>query len=99
MTENSYYTYILSNFKRTTLYIGITSNLTKRLYQHSQGQGSSFTKKYKLKYLMYYEVFENVNDAIYREKFLKGKRRQYKIELIKSLNPCFLDLSANVNNY
>ena len=62
------YVYILSNHTRTTFYIGVTSNLGQRLQQHEDGVGSKFVQKYNLKYLMYYEEFERVTDAIQREK-------------------------------
>ena len=94
--KKNYYVYILSNYKRTTLYTGFTSNLKRRVYEHSQGKINGFTKKYKIKYLIYYEVFKDVNDAIYREKFIKGKKRSYKLNLIHTINPNWQDLSENI---
>jgi len=91
-----YYVYILSNYKRTTLYIGVTSNLKRRIFDHSQGRIKGFTQKYKMKYLMYYEVFEDVGDAINREKSLKVKTRKKKENLINSINQDWKDLSSNV---
>ena len=82
-----YYVYILSNYKKTTLYIGLTSDLKRRVFEYSQGSIKGFTQKYKLKYLMHYEVFEGVIEAINREKSLKGKSREKKEILIKSTNP------------
>ena len=94
--QKEYYVYILSNYKRTTLYIGVTSNLKRRVFEHLQGDVPGFTKKYKLKYLMYYEVFEDGLDAIYREKQLKGKTRNKKENLINSINPKWRDLSSDL---
>lgn len=62
------YVYILSNYKRNVLYIGVTSDLEGRIREHKNSQGSFFTKKYKLKYLMYFEEFPNIIDALHREK-------------------------------
>jgi putative endonuclease len=87
------YVYILSNFTRTTFYIGVTSNLGERLRQHMNGEGSAFTRKYNLKYLVYVEAFDRITDAIAREKQLKKWHRDWKIHLIKSMNPHMKDLS------
>jgi putative endonuclease len=67
-----YYVYILSNFERTTFYIGVTNEISRRLGEHKLEGGSQFTSKYKCKYLVYYELFENINEAISREKQLKN---------------------------
>ncbi|MBA4312226.1 MAG: hypothetical protein C0417_06320 [Chlorobiaceae bacterium] len=90
------YVYILSNYRRTTFYIGVTSNLGQRLEQHQEGGGSKFVEKYNLKYLVYYEEFDQVVDAIRREKQLKSWHRDWKIRLIKSVNPEMRDLSAEI---
>ena len=91
-----YYVYILSNYKRSVLCIGVTSNLHRRVFEHSQGFNNNFTKKYNVKFLMYYEVFENIYDAITREKSLKGKTRKKKNVLISSSNPLWKDLSNEI---
>ncbi len=88
-----YYIYILTNFKRTVFYIGVTNNLTRRIYEHKIGLVEGFTKKYMLKYLIYFEDYSNVNDAIKREKQLKNWHRDWKINLIKSVNPSLEDLT------
>ena len=88
------YVYILSNFKRTVFYIGVTSDLETRIQKHKNNQGSSFTKKYNLRYLMYFEEFSNIEEAIEREKQLKNWHREWKINLIKEFNPDMNDLST-----
>jgi putative endonuclease len=79
--------------KSKTLYTGVTSNLIKRVYEHKQKQVKGFTKKYNIKYLVHYEETNNVMSAIRREKQIKGWLRKKKIELIKSVNPKWQDLS------
>ncbi len=85
--------YILTNRHCTTLYIGITNNITRRLYQHRYGELDGFAKRYHLTRLVWLEHFRNVNDAIACEKKLKGWRRSRKIALIEEMNPRWLDLS------
>ncbi|MBO6572349.1 GIY-YIG nuclease family protein [bacterium] len=85
------YIYILSNIQRTTLYIGVTSNLNQRVWNHKQGEGSKFTSKYKLTILLYVEEFDSISDAIAREKQLKAWRKDWKWELIKKSNPELID--------
>lgn len=85
-----YYIYILTNKSRTVLYVGVTNNLEKRLWQHQENSmfsKTSFTGKYNCIYLLYYEHYQNVRDAIAREKEIKGWTRQKKIDLIKTTNP------------
>lgn len=77
----------MTNKYRTTLYIGVTSNLSKRVLEHMQGEGSKFTKKYNLTDLVYFEKFTDINQAIAREKQLKNWHHEWKINLIKELNP------------
>lgn len=86
------YVYIMTNKYRTTFYIGVTSNLDGRVWEHINNQGSEFVKKYKLYDLVYYEHFEQITDAINREKQLKNWHRDWKINLIKSENPEMKDL-------
>ncbi|MEO9510779.1 MAG: GIY-YIG nuclease family protein [Flavobacteriaceae bacterium] len=83
----SSFVYILSNKYRTTFYIGVTADLHKRIFQHANGSGSVFTKKYNLKDLIYFEEFSNINQAIRREKQLKNWKKEWKINLIKEKNP------------
>jgi putative endonuclease len=89
----------LTNKNNTVLYIGVTSNLTNRLVQHRNGQfENSFTCRYNVIKLVYFEEFDNIVDAIAREKQLKAGSRQKKINLITRLNPEWKDLSAH-NQY
>jgi putative endonuclease len=89
--------YILTNNGNTTLYTGVTSNLVKRLYEHRNGiYEKSFTSKYALTKLVYYEVFMRIEDAIAREKQIKGGSRLKKENLILSINPNWYDLSKEV---
>ena len=90
------YVYIMSNLKRTTLYIGVTSDLARRVYEHREGEIDGFTKRYRLKYLVYYEDAGTMSDAITREKQLKNWHREWKINLIKSINPDMKDLSNEI---
>jgi putative endonuclease len=76
-----------------TLYIGVTSDLSKRILEHKRGEGSEFTTKYGCHRLLYYELFDDIRNAIDREKSLKGKARQKKLDLIKTANPEFKDLA------
>ena len=81
------YVYILTNKYRTTFYVGVTSNLQKRILEHIEGKGSSFTSKYNLTELIYYEEFNAIEQAISREKQLKSWRRAWKLDLVKKINP------------
>lgn len=87
-----YFVYIMTNRSRT-LYIGITNNLVRRVREHKTGVGSGFTTKYKLDRLVYFERFEDVHNAIEREKRIKGWLRIKKIALIVSMDPSWNDLS------
>jgi len=91
--KHDYCTYILTNKTNTVFYIGVTSDLTGRIWQHKNKAFDGFTSKYNLNRLVYYEEYQWVHDAIAREKQLKGGSRQKKIDLIVSTNPGWLDLS------
>ena len=92
-----YYVYILTNWDDSVLYIGVTSNLTKRLYEHRNHLADGFTKRYNVHKLVYFEQTTDVNSAIAREKQLKGWTRKKKIDLISKTNPEWIDLSATWN--
>ncbi len=89
------YVYIMSNKRRTTLYIGVTNDLERRVLEHKAGVGSQFTSKYLLNDLLYFEEFQNIRDAIVREKQLKNWHRKWKIDLIIELNPELKNLAAD----
>ena len=91
--NKTYVTYILTNYNETTFYIGVTGNLEKRIWEHKHNVFDGFTKKYNVKKLVYYELTENAEAAINREKQLKYWHRKWKINLIKKMNPEFKDLS------
>jgi putative endonuclease len=89
--NKNYYTYILGN-DRPTLYVGVTNSLTRRIHEHRQGYIRGFTKKYRLKKLLYFEIFDSPAEAILREKRLKKWNRDWKLDLVKAVNPTFKDL-------
>lgn len=91
-----YFTYILASKRNGTLYIGVTSELKKRIYLHKQGTIEGFTKKYSVHMLVYYEVYEQIAQAIAREKQLKKWRRNWKLELIESKNSDWKDLYNSI---
>ena len=91
MSQN-YYVYILASKRNGTLYIGVTQDLLKRVYLHKKELLDGFTKKYNVKRLVYYEVYQDIKDAILREKRLKKWKRKWKIKLIEEKNPNWEDL-------
>jgi len=95
MSNKNYYVYILTNKRNTVFYIGVTDDLKRRLYEHKNELIEGFTKKYQLKKLVYFEEYQNINEAIKREKQLKNWHRGWKINLIKNKNPTFKDLSED----
>ena len=82
----------MTNKYRTTLYVGVTSDLNKRVVEHQNEIGSEFTKKYNLKNLIYYEEFNDINQAIAREKQIKNWKKDWKLNLIKEMNPSLITL-------
>ena len=88
--------YIVTNKRNGTLYVGVTSNLVQRIYQHKQAEIPGFTKKYNCKILVYYEVLGSMEGATYREKQLKGFVRRKKLELIEQFNPTWSDLYQSI---
>jgi len=89
---HQYFVYLLANEYGTVLYIGVTGDLKKRIFEHKNKLVPGFTEKYNVNKLVYYEVFEDVYEAITREKYLKCKRRKIKIQLIEKSNPRWIDL-------
>ena len=90
------YVYILFNKRNGTLYVGVTADLVKRIYEHKEKLVDGFTKKYSVDKLGYYEAYENITDAIAREKQLKAGTRKRKISLIESVNPQWQDLYDSI---
>ena len=88
--------YILANKKNGTLYVGVTSDLIKRIYEHKESLVDGFTQKYDVKNLVYYEIYLDVYDAIYREKCIKKWRRAWKVNLIQKENPDWKDLYKDI---
>jgi len=92
------YIYIMANKPKGVLYIGVTSNLVNRAYQHKNNLIAGFTSQYNLYFLVYYEIFDNIREAITREKQLKNWKRQWKIELIEKENPDWKDLYYEITD-
>jgi putative endonuclease len=91
---NTYYVYILTNKRKTTLYIGVTNDIRRRMYEHKNHLLPGFTDRYNLEWLIYIEETSEIHAAISREKQLKAWSRSKKNTLIESTNPAWLDLSA-----
>ncbi len=89
---NTYFVYIMASKRNGTLYVGVTNNLIKRVYQHRNNEIQGFTKKYSIHKLVYYEQTYDVYSAIQREKSLKKWNRKWKIQLIEKFNPNWDDL-------
>ena len=92
MKKQVYYVYILASKRNGTLYVGVTSDLVRRTQEHKNNIVSGFTKKYSIHTLVYFEQYQYITDAIYREKQLKWWKRIWKIELIEKHNPDWIDL-------
>ena len=92
----TYYVYILANKKKGTLYIGVTNNLIKRIYEHKNNVIEGFTKKYAVHLLVYYLEYKDIEGAIIKEKQLKKWKREWKIKLIEQSNPDWDDLYGTI---
>jgi putative endonuclease len=95
MNKNGY-VYIITNKHNTTLYIGVTSNLIKRIWEHKNKVVNGFSETYNLNKLVYFEIYENIENAINRERYLKGKKRNYKQDLISNFNKDWIDLYPQI---
>jgi len=91
------YVYIIASKRNGTLYIGITSNLIKRVWEHKNKVAEGFTEKYDIDKLVYYEQYQNTEHAIRREKRLKKYNRQWKLDLIEKFNPNWKDLFDDIS--
>ncbi len=98
MRDHNYFIYIVTNKNKTVLYIGVTNDLQRRVYEHEHELIPGFTKKYNCHYLIYYEHFQDINDAIEREKVLKKWRREKKENLIREFNPNWKFLNDDIYN-
>ena len=96
MKDHNYFIYIVTNKNKTVLYIGVTNDLQRRIYEHEHGLIPGFTKKYNCHYLVYYEHFQQIDDAIGREKVLKKWRREKKEKLINEFNPKWKFLNETI---
>ncbi|HEX4639631.1 MAG TPA: GIY-YIG nuclease family protein [Chthoniobacterales bacterium] len=94
--ERTFYVYMMTNRSRVVLYTGVTNNLGVRLWFHSNARGKSFTKRYKVDRLVYYEEYDSAGDAIAREKEIKAWRREKKNALVQTLNPKWEDLRSQL---
>jgi putative endonuclease len=92
----SYYVYLLTSSRRGTLYVGVTNDLLKRVWQHKQGLVEGFSKRYRIRTLVWYEQADSIESAIVREKQIKKWNRAWKIELIEANNPDWKDLYKDV---
>ncbi len=95
--EKRFWVYVMTNKPYGTLYVGVTSALGRRIYEHRQGLVEGFTKKHGLKTLVYYEEYPTAEAAITREKSLKQWKRDWKKQLIEKLNPTWRDLYDELN--
>jgi len=96
--ERTFHVYIMASQRNGTLYVGVTGNLAKRVYEHREGLLKGFTRRYGVKMLVWYEHFPTADEAISFEKRLKRWRRAWKLELIEKLNPQWLDLYETFNS-
>jgi putative endonuclease len=94
--QKQYYVYIMTNFRNTALYTGVTNNLRRRVGEHKRGSGGGFTSRYKIVKLVYYEVWPKAWLAIVREKQIKAGSRRKKIALVESTNPAWKNLADSL---
>lgn len=90
------YVYLMASQRNGTLYVGVTSDLVRRVWEHKNDVKEGFTKRYGVHRLVYYEVYDHIRDAIVREKRIKKWNRAWKIELIEEVNPSWRDLYAEL---
>ena len=93
----AYCVYMLASGRHGTLYVGVTNDLARRIFEHKEGLAQGFTSKYGVKRLVWYEAYERIDEAIAREKALKKWRRDWKIRLIEEMNPEWEDLYLALN--
>ena len=98
MNDKSFYVYIMAKARNSTFYVGITSDLAKRVWEHKNKVTDGFTQKYDIKNLVYYETHNNAEAAIHREKRLKKWNRTWKMRIIEEMNPEWEDLYESICN-
>ncbi|MBI3602044.1 MAG: GIY-YIG nuclease family protein [Candidatus Omnitrophica bacterium] len=96
MLNKQYYVYFLTNWSNKVLYVGVTNDLKRRVYEHRNGLVDGFTRRYHVHKLVYYEMCEEIEGAILREKQIKAGSRQKKVDLIKRVNPTWEDLRSQL---
>ncbi len=96
--DRSYFVYMLASQRNGTLYIGVTNDLPRRIYEHKTKQARGFTSRYNVHMLVWHETYGDVNEAIAREKQLKKWERRWKLDLIETFNPTWKDLYFDLNN-
>ena len=96
MGEKIYFVYIMTNLHNTALYTGVTNDLLRRVKEHKNGQGGQFSNRYKMKKLVYFEIYVDIGLAIAREKQIKGGSRMDKLNMISTINPDLLDLTLEI---
>jgi len=96
MLTRSHFVYLLASRRRGTLYVGVTNDLLKRVWQHKQGLVEGFTKRYGIKTLVWYEQTDSIESAMTREKQIKKWNRDWKVELIEKNNPQWKDLYEDI---
>jgi len=95
--DKQFYVYIMTNWENSVLYTGITNDLRRRVHEHREGLVDGFTKRFRVKKLVYYEMGDDALGAIAREKQIKGGSRQKKLALIESMNPQWRDLWEDID--
>jgi putative endonuclease len=96
--EKTYFVYMLASARNGTLYVGVTNDLARRVHEHKTKQLRGFTSRYNVHILVWYEIYDDVNEAIAREKQLKKWERRWKLALIETLNSTWRDLYFDLNN-
>jgi len=96
MMERTYYVYVLASRRNGTLYVGMTSDLVKRVWEHKSKQVEGFTKQHRVDRLVYYEAYDDACDATTRERQMKKWRREWKVALVEKENPGWLDLYEEI---
>jgi len=92
VVSKQYYVYVMTNSRNTVIYVGVTNDLIRRVYEHKEKLADGFTRRYNITKLVYYEVFEDIENAILREKQIKAGSRQKKVQLINGINREWHDL-------